>query len=1139
MNSVGDVEAGSSKPWDQPLSTEDMRNRASNWSLADDSQLLAYLECVSRNITSRSYEIQKELDSLIHETRVSGVKVNNVINDFNHLSSLQFIENRVYDEEAKEPEKAQSEAQAESKEQQEAELVRRMRDAFQHGVQVVRSSLEFVDLHQEGDSDEDSEDEGAPSAEPLFRSRDPYLHRALPLLIGSQAFVQDDKVGLGDLLSEDEEEEEEKSSRGEYESDRSESDFDEEKEAKAPADTRMAQAMLREYGNHVESSEEELFDQKAELHSASSESEPDSDGDLLPSEPPPKRGSVSSRRSEGAGSVRRREEDLFGVPSDGEMFAEAEEQSPFKKRGGAFSSPRKLFDDDEEDEKGDLFSDVPPTKERAPSTTTRPTPQFTQSGKKLPAGARSMLGGSGPPPLMRSESKPSEVKENAVRAQAAAVPKLPPRASSTDEEVFSDHSDEENGLFKDAPKVVQRQQSEREERPAPSSSGLFDTQASKAVPAPAKPAHKTFSAGGLFDEEEEDDLWAPVKKEPSSLHNSVKTETSAKEPPPPVKDEETLQVTQVSKPGGLFEDDDDLLFVPDRDSQKVQTKPETKLAKSFLFDDSEDIFSSAVPAPGGPGIAEPRPSSSEGGTSEGAEAEPFLAKGRAASRGLFLFEDDVPAEEVQTKEEPEPVPAATRKPTRESISLFDEEEADEDLFADRTPPTHMADSQSSHSIQSSSWSTGSKGDAEPASVRGEAASEQVGKARSGSRFLFEREDELFGGVADEDVDLFAPTESGQPTTDSSSQKKPVGGVSLFGGSTLFGDELKHRLGRVGGVLEEPEADILDDGSGDLFAAKPRARPPPLRDTKVVSVSFDEPADQIKTLTSATKDRARIQTKRRPPSRKGRQPRSSDDAPSSDSGGSPATAVLRSPPTPARSAAMASATDAVPPTAEEGKPPAVYGSSSTLASMVKSPSTEEEDLFSVVENSLRPVPEARRPGPSLAPPARPQEVHGAQAPWKGILDDSDEDLFSSLNHAGKTAPSRPRSLQEGSRGSDALFGFGDGDIKASQSTKKAATMSFLHDSDEDATALPKDSPKKEAPGVLDDDDADIFTSSSRALSSRPKRSTLFDDDDSDDIFGTRPVVPRASTAEKKSVPPVKKSVPKVPDFKDPLLSELDN
>lgn len=64
--------------------------------------------------------------------------------------------------------------------------------------------------------------------------------------------------------------------------------------------------------------------------------------------------------------------------------------------------------------------------------------------------------------------------------------------------------------------------------------------------------------------------------------------------------------------------------------------------------------------------------------------------------------------------------------------------------------------------------------------------------------------------------------------------------------------------------------------------------------------------------------------------------------------------------------------------------------------------------------------------------------GLQAPWKGILDDSDEDLFSSVNHAGKTAPSRPRSLQEGSRGSDALFGFGEetGSRRASETEPKS-------------------------------------------------------------------------------------------------------
>ncbi|CAN7939609.1 unnamed protein product, partial [Ixodes hexagonus] len=1153
----------SSKPWDQPLTTEDMRNRASSWSLADDSQLLAYLECISRNITSRSYEIQKELDSLIHQTRGSGVKVNNVINDFNHLSSLQFIENRVYDEEAKEPEKTQSEAQADvSKEQQEADLVQRMREAFQLGVGVVRSSLEFVDLR--GDSeDEDSEDEGVGPRPPelLFRSRDPYLHRPLPLLIGSQAFVQDDRVGLGELLSDDEEEE--KSSRGEYESDRSESDFDVEKEDKAPADDRMARAMRQEYGNHVEGSEEELFDQKAELHSRSSDSEPSSDDeDLLAPEKPPKRGSVSSKRSEGAGSVRRGEEDVFGVPSNGEMFAEVEERSPFKKRGGAFSGPGKLFDDDDLEAnasflQGDLFADTPPPlpKERAPSVSNRVTPQFTQSGKKVPAGAVSMLGGSGPPPLMPTDTRTPERTEGTSHAHAAAKPKLPPRAPTVSYSVAcASLSEEENAFFKEPPKVVSRQQSTKDERPtsaALSSNSLFDSQASKgsasrfqlrslggsvgaksgwhgrhrfigvqaacnmnsatfiiststasasemgAIAAVAK-----FPAGGLFDDDDdEDDLWAPI---------------TTKEPPHPTKEKEASSETQVPKPGGLFEDDDDLLFAPSQNAQRAETKP----AKSFLFDDAEDdIFSSAFPGPEAAKAVESEPSLFSGESSQVSAPGILPGRGRAASKGLFLFEDDVPAENKlpQAKKEPEPEPVAPKKPTRKSISLFDEEEADEDLFVDRTPPAHMADSQSSHSIQSSSWSTGSKGDAEPASVQGETAPEQVGKARSGSRFLFEQEDDLFRGIADEglDVDLFAPPKSGPPPAISTNQKKPVGGVSPFSGSSLFGDELKNRLGKVGGVLEEPETDTPEDGSGSLFAAKPKVRPP-LRDTKVASVSFDEPADQTKTLTSTTKDRAKIQTKRRPPSRKGRQPKSGDDVSSDlDSGNSPSTAVLKSPPLspPTHHFAVAAPTSAKdrPASTKDSLVPA-------KPSMVKSPSTEEEDLFSVVENSLRPIPEARHSRVLRSERTRPQE-----APFKNIFDDGEDDLFASANHTTRTTPSRPKTLLEDARGSDALFGSGEENGPSNEEVK----------------ALLRNSPKKAAGGIFDDDDTDIFKSSSRTLLSRPKRSTLFDDDDSDDIFGTKPVVPKASTAEKKSAPPVKKTLPKVADFKDPLLSELDD
>ncbi|KAH7970324.1 hypothetical protein HPB49_003769 [Dermacentor silvarum] len=107
MNSVHD-EALATKQWEQPLTTADMRARAAEWSLADDSRLLAYLEVFTESITSRTCGIQKQLEGLIHETLISGVKVQNVINDFGHLSSLQFVENRVYDEEVKaEPRDAQ------------------------------------------------------------------------------------------------------------------------------------------------------------------------------------------------------------------------------------------------------------------------------------------------------------------------------------------------------------------------------------------------------------------------------------------------------------------------------------------------------------------------------------------------------------------------------------------------------------------------------------------------------------------------------------------------------------------------------------------------------------------------------------------------------------------------------------------------------------------------------------------------------------------------------------------------------------------------------------------------------------------------------------------------------------------------
>ena len=51
------------------------------------------------------------------------------------------------------------------------------------------------------DSDSEDEERDRYRPEPILEAKDPYLHRPLPYLIGSQAFAQDDDVGLIDLPS--------------------------------------------------------------------------------------------------------------------------------------------------------------------------------------------------------------------------------------------------------------------------------------------------------------------------------------------------------------------------------------------------------------------------------------------------------------------------------------------------------------------------------------------------------------------------------------------------------------------------------------------------------------------------------------------------------------------------------------------------------------------------------------------------------------------------------------------------------------------------------------------------------------------------------------------------------------------------
>uniref|UniRef100_A0A1E1XS17 FAM21/CAPZIP domain-containing protein n=1 Tax=Amblyomma sculptum TaxID=1581419 RepID=A0A1E1XS17_AMBSC len=1230
MNSVvsNGEEGPVAKQWDQPLTTADMRARAADWSLADDSRMLAYLEAFTQSVTARTCEIQKQLESLVYETQVSSVKVNNVINDFNHLSSLQFVENRVYDEEVKdgtELKDTQGDVQQQQPSgDQEAALVVRVSEAFRLGVEVLRSSLEVIDLHQEGDSDDSDEEEGGGRErnEPLLRALDPYLARPLPPLIGSDRFLADDRVGLGELLSEDEADEKSSShgGEGEEEEESDGSDVDSDlllAESKKPAeaiDNKMADYMQREFGGSRAESNEDVFAaaDREELHSrSSSSSELDSDGDESAAVGrdgvAPKRSTSPRRRTEDG--AKGKEDTLFGLSST-EDSPEGEKASPFVRKSGLFSGDGKLFDDDsdegdlfrdvsaakeepqrdlfrdvstaKEQPKGDLFGDVStadeqpqrdlfrdvPTAKEQPSNASNP-PKLTASGKKIPVGGVSLFGGAALPlPSERSSTK----QEAQARSASAGDPVRTGELASSMPE-----GEDEDSLFGSLKK-----ETPPEKQAAVTPANIFgsekDTTAPKNSHSSGKP---TVAAGGLFDgDDDDDDLWASAEitkapqQEPSVPFSQPVVASGAKdllkeEPPPLPKAEGTSG--KAWKKQSLFddEDEDDLLFSGASGTLKTESKP----AKSFLFDaDDEDFFTS--------GSVNPKAASHEAkpytiGDSPATESVP-TNKSRTGSRGIFLFEDEpekpVSAAPVSEKPPPAPVEPAVSQP----ISLFTaEEEAvedDEDLFSERTPPTNLADSQSSHSVQSASWSVGSKGEAEPTSVVHSGAvpeEEPVLKLRSGSRFLFDQEDELFKSSPDNnvDVDLFAPP---QPSvTDSSPKKKPAGGVSLFGGSSMFGDELRSRLERSGMPAAEPAEipDELGQEEGDPLFSQSSALQyqsrPALRDTKVTAVSFDEPADQNKTLVSATKGRAKVKVKRRLPSRR-KLPADSQDGES----GSPPTDPLPSRAPSAEVTQEEPQLHCAPPSdgtvtresVERDQPSRLAPLAPPQSGiMVKSPSTEEEDLFAVVENSLHRVPEVcQKPNP--AKPAVGAGLSQALFAGSSIFDDdAEEDLFTHC------APRSSQQLNSGNEQtnthgfSDAIFEAGQlpgdsvlhrqtGNSESSSTTATSTTATPSEDTAKEV--LPREATKGVSGSIFDDgeEDNDIFAPSAKASSSarlsRRKQDTLFDDE-TDDIFSSKVVQPKVSKSEKKGSQPssssssAKRCLPRTTDFKDPLLGDLND
>ncbi|XP_063565821.1 WASH complex subunit 2C isoform X6 [Gorilla gorilla gorilla] len=697
--------APASEPvWERPWSVEEIRRSSQSWSLAADAGLLQFLQEFSQQTISRTHEIKKQVDGLIRETKATDCRLHNVFNDFLMLSNTQFIENRVYDEEVEEPvlkAEAEKTEQEKTREQKEVDLIPKVQEAVNYGLQVLDSAFEQLDI-KAGNSDSE-EDDANGRVELILEPKDLYIDRPLPYLIGSKLFMEQEDVGLGELSSEE----------GSVGSDRGSIVDTEEEKEEEESDEDFAHHSDNEQNRHTtQMSDEEEDDDGCDLFADSEKEEEDIED--IEENTRPKRSRPTSFADELAARIKgdavgrvdeeptNEEDNLFAPPK-----LTDEDFSPFGSGGGLFSGGKGLFDD--EDEESDLFTEAPQDRQAGASVKEESSP--SKPGKKIPAGAVSVfLGdtdvfGAASIPSLKEPQKP----EQPTPRKSPYVP--PPTGlfddddGDDDDDFFSaPHSkpsktgkvqstadifgDEEGDLFKEKavalPEATVSQTDENKAR----AEKKVTLSSSKNL----KPSSETKTQKGLFsDEEDSEDLFssqsASKLKGASLLPGKLPTSVSLFDD----EDEEDNLF------GGTAAKRQTLSLQAQREEKAKASKLSKKKASALLFSsDEEDQWNASQThsASDSRSKGEPRDS----GTLQSQEAKAVkktslfeedeeddlfaIAKDsqKKTQRVSLLFEDDVDSGGCLFGSPPTSVPPATTK--KETVSeapplLFSDEEEKE------------------------------------------------------------------------------------------------------------------------------------------------------------------------------------------------------------------------------------------------------------------------------------------------------------------------------------------------------------------------------------------------------------------------------------------------------------------------------
>ncbi|KAM6330088.1 WASH complex subunit 2-like isoform 8-T8 [Podargus strigoides] len=914
MNGAPEDAAEAAPVWERSWSLEEIRKGSQNWSLASDAGLLRFLQEFSQQTISRTHEIKKQVDGLISETKATDCRLHNVFNDFLMLSNTQFIENRVYDEEVEEPipkaDVGDKTEQEKTREQKEADLIPKIQEAVNYGLQVLDSAFEQLDI-KAGNSDSE-EEESNERVELILEPKDLYIDRPLPYLIGSQQFMEQDDVGLGDLSSEE----------GSIDSDRGSVIDSEEKEEEESDD---------EFGNPSEDDQKTRTAQMSDEDDYEgcdlfdSEKDDDEDGDLDESTRPKKKrptsfadelaarikGEVPVKQDEECSSLSPetkprktpKEKKEVKVPSDDEdndIFKPPkltdEDFTPFGSRGGIFSGGTGLFDDDE----SDLFAEAPKGEESKERDALPPISEVssTKSLKKVPAGAVSLFPGGS------DVFGSTVVAEKDKKSAAQSTEKTP----------------------KQPGKVV-----------------LFDDDDDFFMGATRKPPDSVKPTADLFDDDEEGDLFmekpaippvvAGITKETESHRETV---MGKKSQPSSGEDLKPLSETPPRKQRSLFSDEEDSedLFSTSKTQKSKATslptsKPMTKAPLSLFDDDEEDLF----------GVVPAKKQQEKTLEEKAKQSEPL----KKASSLLFSSDEEeqwsvskpakLPSEDNRKEDPAKPASTVSQAKPVKKTRLFEEED-EEDLFAityeSQRKPQKVSllfeddaiNGESLFSSQSTLLPSASK-----------AAVEKVKPAQA-PPFFNEEEKEEKEDLSDSAMKSnqaedtlwcseepgAVPVPRGTDVTGQQTKEKPFAATSSESPSTsdLFATsppalekDVKTQAKKVLSLFEEEEEEKLEDDDGIKNAQKeigvanlainpaallPGAMPKasnvksslpvldtPLHEPKDVQnnevfsaagnneelgVSFDQPV-QVDTLHSTNKTRIKVTGKRRPPSRTAR------------------------------------------------------------------------------------------------------------------------------------------------------------------------------------------------------------------------------------------------------------------------------